>query len=138
MQHAQANTCKSIAQIEWILGSWQKVTDKKLFDEQWTRVSADTFEGIGTVTDILSNAMTGESMRIVQMQQQVFYLAKVSHNPLPIAFKATECLPHEVTFINTDHDFPNSLTYRRVESELIVDVKDNNQSGFTLRFREKN
>jgi hypothetical protein len=71
------------------------------------------------------------------MAGEVFYIAKVAHNPLPIAFKLSECGEGLAVFTNPAHDFPRRLEYRLAGDALSVQVSDGTEGGkgFTLNFK---
>ena len=75
-----------------------------------------------------------ESLRLVEMSGEVFYVAKVGHNDLPIAFKLTSGSDDRAVFENPQHDFPKRLEYRLTEGRLVVTVSDGGTRGFTLDF----
>lgn len=69
------------------------------------------------------------------MSGGVFYVSKVSHNELPVAFRLTTCTDGRFVFDNPQHDFPRRLDYRRVGADrLTVHVSDGGEKGFTLEF----
>ncbi len=125
--------------FEWMLGSWQqdgKPLDGKSMIEQWTKVSPRTFEG----SDYTANNGIGqpsETLRLVEMSGDIFYIAKVGHNPRPVAFKLVPTDDRSARFENPDHDFPTRITYRREgDSEMTVTVEGAEEGrGFQLRFR---
>jgi len=147
----------TLQQLSWLSGEWQASMGKSTVLERWQAVSADSFEGEGQTIAADGNIKQQESLRLVQMQQQIFYLAKVSHNPLPVAFKLEECAAGRLKFVNMAHDFPKQLEYilKPVEqaagpaaapsqlqsqsqlqspSQLQVHVSDGAGKGFSLLF----
>ena len=71
-------------------------------------VSGSTFEGMGTFT--AEGKTSREHLRLVYMGDGVFYIPKVAHNELPIAFRQTsEAGAMPVVFENPAHDFPDLL-----------------------------
>lgn len=140
--YAWSNTsCKSIDDISWIAGDWQQVTagkaSSKVAHESWNQVSSNTLEGLGFMLDKNDDVVFQESLRIVEMQGQLFYLAKTDGNALPIAFEADSCDRNQVKFLNLSHDFPNIIHYTLSKEGLKVAVKDNEGKGFTLEFKRK-
>jgi hypothetical protein len=72
------------------------------------------------------------------MQGAVFYLAKVKHNPLPIAFALVSCTNNSFRFENNNHDFPKQLDYKLLTPDsLQVDVSDGAGQGFVLNFKRQ-
>jgi hypothetical protein len=117
-------------QLNWLIGEWSDQSQKT--QELWRKVSAATFEGEGRIKKN-NQWNTYESLRLVDMSGSIFFIAKVGHNRLPVAFKASECLPDSVSFINEAHDFPNALIYKRVsENQLLIEVKGADGKGFNV------
>jgi hypothetical protein len=134
-----ADNCASLGVADWLLGHWVAVDGDKTFTEIWTKLSDTTFEGKGVTTKGASSAIIdGESLRLLQMEKGVFYVSKVTHNRLPIAFELTECSPQRLVFENPAHDFPRRLEYAaEAAGRLTVRVTDGKDKGFTLRFRRQ-
>lgn len=119
--------CASLDALSWLEGEWATDEGPRMFRERWTRVTPDTVEGEGT----------GESLRLVAMSGGVFYLAKVPHNELPVAFKAVSCGDGYAVFENMAHDFPKRLVYRLADGRLRVRVSDGAEWGFDLDFARR-
>ena len=133
---AFAQACQSLATLQWVLGAWRAQDDRAITHERWDQVSPTTFEGRAEVVRKPSSE-TGdlETLRLVEMSGVVYYIAKVGHNDLPVAFKALECSDAGATFVNPDHDFPKRLVYRLEGGDrLTVDVSDGGSKGFSLEF----
>ena len=82
--------------------------------------------------------LSSESLRIVEMSGEVFYLAKVGENDLPVAFKLTDCSETHAVFENAGHDFPRRLEYRLTgEERMIVRVSDGAENGFEMKFTRR-
>jgi hypothetical protein len=124
---------------QWLLGEWISRDGDKIFTESWTRLSDVTFEGEGVTTkDTSSTPIDGESLRLTQMGSGVFYISKVTHNRLPIAFELTTCESQRLVFENLAHDFPKRLEYLATGADTLkVSVTDGENKGFTLDFRRK-
>lgn len=134
---ASAGSCDSLEVAEWLLGAWESRDGEKAFAESWIRLSDTTFEGKG-VTTKGAKQIDGESLRLVQMDEGVFYISKVAHNRLPIAFELTVCEPQRLVFENAAHDFPKRLEYVVTGTDTMkVAVTDGKEKGFTLSFRRK-
>ena len=133
---ALAEGCGSLGGLRWLLGEWTADGDRTNFRESWTESTPRTFEGAGIERSKPDGAVKGsESLRLVEMTGSVYYLSKVSHNELPIAFRLTSCDGSTYVFENPAHDFPKRLEYRRDgEDRLVVRVSDGGDKGFTLDF----
>lgn len=135
-----ATECGSLDTLRGLLGHWQAENDKTLIDESWRSVSPTTFEGEG-LTRYKNNdtRKERESLRLVEMSGGVFYLAKVEHNPLPVAFKLIACVDGLFVFENGQHDFPKRLAYHFEKAgSLSVKVSDGKDKGFEILYRRQN
>lgn len=133
----RADDCSSLDSLRWLLGDWTAAGSKTTFHESWAAAGAQTFEGAGVERATADGAVqAAESLRLVAMAGGVFYIAKVSHNELPIAFRLTSCSDGRFVFDNPAHDFPRRVEYQRGEDgRLQVTVSDGEDKGFTLDFR---
>lgn len=134
---AGASDCGSLDGLRWLLGDWATDGTTRTFHESWTGVGNGTFEGVGFERATADDRIVSlESLRLVQMSGGVFYVAKVAHNDLPVAFRLTECADGRYVFDNPAHDFPRRLEYRQnAMNALTVRVSDGAEKGFTLEFR---
>ena len=133
--HVQAK-CKSLTDIDWLLGKWHASVGTSKAVEEWLQVSEHTFEGMGKTVSSAGEIENFEVLRMVYLRDNVYYFADVQHNPLPIAFAATTCTSGEVRFENLKHDFPNVIHYKKTGIGYSVAVEDTSGKGFTLIFTE--
>jgi len=133
---AGASECGSLASIKWLLGEWRAEGAKTTWRETWTEVGPSSWEGRGIEASTADPArQSAEDLRLVEMGGGVFYLAKVTHNELPIPFRLVECSEGHLVFAKTAHDFPRRLDYQRQpDGRLQVRVSDGGDKGFTLDF----
>lgn len=128
--------CESLDGLRWLLGDWAADGNKSSFHESWREISPRTFEGTGVERSKADGKVrSAEVLRIVEMAGGVFYVSKVTHNDLPVAFRLSECEGGRFVFVNPAHDFPRRIEYERREQErLTVRVNDGADKGFTLDF----
>jgi hypothetical protein len=133
---AVAADCASLASMDWLLGEWLADGGKSTWRESWVPAGPATWEGVGVETSKADPAKSSaEDLRLVEMGGAVFYVAKVGHNELPVAFRLVECGDGSLTFTNPAHDFPRRLDYaRQPDGGLQVRVSDGGAKGFTLEF----
>lgn len=130
--NASANNCSSLNNFDWLLGKWQTENAQTLTTEIWHKISKNTFEGTGQTANNL------ETLRLLAMSGDIFYLAKVSHNLVPIAFKLIECKDKSFTFANHQHDFPNKIEYRRINNKVIqITVSGQEGKSFTIQLHRQ-
>ncbi len=133
---AQESDCTSLDTVSWLEGTWVTESNGRRTTETWAFVSDDTVEGEGRVTRISTGEQTGsETLRLVVMGGEVFYLAKIASNPFPVPFALVACDATSATFENMEHDFPRRLEYTwDGDQALNVQVSDGAGNGFTLPF----
>ncbi|MGH8130984.1 MAG: DUF6265 family protein, partial [Steroidobacteraceae bacterium] len=133
---AQRDACDSLDSLRWLLGDWTAEGDERTFHESWVEAGPRTFEGTGIERATADGAVkSGEALRLVEMAEGVFYISKVSHNELPVAFRLSDCADGRFVFVNPKHDFPRRLEYLRGKDERVtVNVSDGAGTGFTLNF----
>jgi len=131
-----APTCESLGSLRWLLGDWIADGSKTTFHESWTEVAPHTFEGAGIERAKPDGSVKGsEVLRLVEMAGAVFYISKVTHNELPVAFRLNECADGRFVFDNPAHDFPRRLEYVLApDGRLTVNVSDGSEKGFSLDF----
>jgi len=124
--------------ISWLLGDWHSEEGESIITESWIKVSENTFEGYGETRDINSGSISNfESLRLLFLSDEIFYLAKVNHNELPIAFKLTSISETSLIFENKDHDFPTKIEYVKVSENKMAVIVGNDEKEFTINFTRK-
>jgi hypothetical protein len=121
-----------------LLGEWISENSSGVTIENWEQVSQHSFEGFGKTISADSNKVKSyESLRLVKMSGQIFYIAKVSHNILPIAFALTTCSDSMAIFENADHDFPKKIEYKLQAHDKILVTVSSEDNGFGIQFKKK-
>jgi hypothetical protein len=124
--------------FEWILGEWISDDGKNITKEFWYKVSPNTYEGEGlTLSKSTKDTINCETLRIVAMSSEIFYLAKVSHNEFPVPFKMTSHTVSSFVFENKTHDFPKRIEYKRVNKNQINVTVGDDHKGFKIKFNRK-
>ncbi len=133
---SEGHACNSLGSLRWMLGDWVADGSKKTFHESWRELGPKSYEGTGIERSKEDGSVPGgEDLSLVEMGGAVFYVSKVAHNELPVAFRLTECEAGRFVFENPAHDFPRRLEYLRVaDDRLNVRVSDGAEKGFTLEF----
>lgn len=140
LEPAGAATCQTVAAARWMLGDWVTGDEDSVFHESWIELGPQTFEGSSSERSLADGKILGsESLRLVEMAGGVYYIAKVAHNQLPVAFALTECDGERLVFENPAHDSPRRLEYRHAtDGRMAVTVSDDKFQGFTLSFERDN
>ncbi|NOU49337.1 hypothetical protein HG263_02070 [Pseudoalteromonas sp. JBTF-M23] len=137
---AQAKACDTVGSLAWLVGNWNAKSSKLQMHESWKQVSSKTLEGAGYTYSIEKNKIvSSETLRLVEMSGEVFYVAKVVSNDMPVAFKLTSCNAETAIFENVQHDFPKKLNYQLTKDKnMTVFVSGEKDKGFTIKFIREN
>jgi len=135
-QHLIAETrCDDLASLNGLIGEWQAQNTQQSVVEIWQRQADDSLKGISrTLGNNSSKRPFEESLRIVKMSGEIFYLAKTPQNSLPVAFRLVECSHGRLRFENPKHDFPQVISYQVSQGKLSVSVFSNTDKGFSLNY----
>lgn len=131
--HAEA--VRLLDELNWLQGEWvSKETGRTR--EVWHKIGPKTWEGEGARRDPETGLWREtESLRLVEMGNAVYYLAKVPGNPLPVAFKLVEVDESTARFENPQHDFPQFLVYQRTGTELFVEAGAKGRESLRFHFQ---
>jgi hypothetical protein len=134
---SEATSPASLAQFEWLEGSWERQVRGGVATESWIRVSENTMEGIATVTRG-DEERTTEHLRIGLFGDRIYYTALPQENAMPTSFELVEATEDRWTFENPDHDFPQRIIYARHAagrlSVRIEGLEDSSDSGVDFEF----
>lgn len=137
-QEGLAQPCHSLTRLKWMLGDWVADNGKTVTTESWKQVSDKTFEGFGESNIKSSNLhQSSELLRLVELDKEIFYIAKPQQNNFPTAFKLMNCSNKQAVFKNPEHDFPKKLIYKLTGvNRLSVIVSGEEGKSFTLEFHK--
>ena len=131
-----ADVCDTLESVNWLVGNWYSENSELKINESWKRVSARTLEGFGQTESVKKNKIvSAETLRLVEMSGEVFYLAKVASNNLPVPFKLTSCMDNTAIFENIEHDFPKKIAYQLTgRNNIAVSVTGDKGKGFNIEY----
>jgi hypothetical protein len=91
-------------------------TPKVTIEETWRKLGDRTFEAEGvTLSKTDRTVLAREALILAEMGGEIFYIAKPSLNPYPVAFRLVRLEAKTAQFENPQHDFPQKITYSRNE-----------------------
>jgi Domain of unknown function (DUF6265) len=127
--------------FDWLLGEWKMGKANSYTIESWKQAGDNTIEGESFTFDSKNDSIIfSESLRILLMNGEYFYLAKVPQSKLPVAFKMSYYHDERIVFENSNHDFPQRIEYSKItDDSLRVTIslinKDKSQRTFHYRRR---
>jgi len=132
-----AKSCDSLTSVSWLVGNWSSTVAQVSIKESWVRLSENTFDGMSvTSSSADGQTLATDHMRIVDMGDNVFLVAKVAGNDLPISFKLTSCDGKKLMFENHWHSFPKLISYRYINNDNVaVVVSDTGSKVFDFVYK---
>lgn len=124
------DTKPSVNEAEWLIGTWQNQTSRGNIYETWSKKSdrelvAKSYLLEGRDTVIL------ETIQILQEEQQLFYIPTVAtqNDGKPVRFTMKKIENNSMIFENSDHDFPQVITYTKIGNDSLIAFISGVQSG---------
>lgn len=103
---------KANVRFDFMEGRWKQKEQQGESFEVWTREGKD-WEGAAWTLNPAGDTVFKEKLRVAQEGGEYFYIADVEQNAQPVAFKLTRWEPTRALFENPEHDFPQTILYRR-------------------------
>jgi hypothetical protein len=122
---------EDLSQASWLLGTWKRETPSSITYERWHRVNERIFEGkLWRISKTTLDTLFTESILLVDIGGDVFYMPKVQENIYPIPFKLISSTRTKLVFENPTHDFPQRITYHyNTDTSLTAIVESIHQEG---------
>lgn len=125
----------TIDQLQWIAGEWKFRDNGTTVFELWAKRSDKLIEGT-SFSVVLDDTVIYETMRISEINGEVFFIANVAHNNGEVAFKLTKNSSKGLVFENIEHDYPTRIIYANTKGDMLLarleGVRDGKQD--TVRY----
>jgi hypothetical protein len=110
-----------IKKADWLIGDWKNQTLRGVSVESWKKLNDSTFLGKSYVlrgTDTVS----AEHIRLEEHHGNLYYIPTVKNQNegKPITFTMTGSSATGLIFENPAHDFPQKITYSRINKDSLV------------------
>lgn len=110
-----------ITKADWLIGTWENKTSRGSMYETWSKVN--DFEMVGKSYILKEkDTIVFENIRLVQEQDKLYYIPAVKNQNegLPIRFAPKLVSETELVFENPEHDFPQVISYRKINADSLV------------------
>jgi hypothetical protein len=115
---APADSSSSASDFAFIQGAWRADQGDAVVEERWTDDVGGVMLGVGR-TIKGGRTVFFEFLRIERRRDgNVYYVAQPRGNP-PTDFKLTSSADGKLVFENPKHDFPQKITYERVDQDTV-------------------
>lgn len=127
-----------IGKVIWLVGDWQKQSEKGILTEAWRKLDDSTLVGRSYLISEADTLLL-ESIRLEQRKGKLYYIPTVSdqNRGQPVVFAQTSLTDSVVVFENPKHDFPQIITYSLLVNDSlsaeIAAVVDGNLKARTFR-----
>lgn len=116
---------KSLKKLHWLKGKWSRVISGVEHFENWNITKEFTLEGEGFFLKSGNKKVT-EKLGIKLLDNKLVYIADVPHNPNPVIFENVELNDTMAVFENKSHDYPNKITYIKLNKRSFRVILNNN------------
>ncbi len=126
----ERTTQPALTSVRWILGTWKLQSDRVKLYEKWVLKNDSTFEG--TNYRILNtDTIVNEHVVLQSSGPNIYYIPTVTdqNNALPILFNMVHHSADSIVFENKDHDFPQHIRYKKINSKEIRAIIDGTLNG---------
>ncbi len=110
-----------INKAEWLVGTWENKTQKGSIYETWAKLSEVELAGKSYMLKE-KDTIVFETIRLLQENNNLFYIPKVKsqNDNLPVRFAAKTVSDKELVFENLSHDFPQIISYSKINADSLV------------------
>lgn len=119
--------------MNWLVGSWEQKLPDGILTEAWKKVNDSTYTSENYfVKD--RDTIHSESIVLTQKKEELLYIPTVigQNNNEPVTFKLTSDTENVFTFENLVHDYPQKITYKKVnESNMLASISGKQQGKDT-------
>lgn len=118
-----------LQKMNWLIGNWENKLPEGLLTETWSKKNDSTFTATSFFI-IEKDTVHSESIELTQLKEELIYrpTVKGQNNDVPVDFKLTSDTDNTFTFENAAHDYPQKITYKKVnETNLLATISGKQQ-----------
>lgn len=128
--NSDENKFEKIGKMDWLIGEWENKMPEGLLMEVWTKDNDSTFSGNSYFIKE-EDTTHFESIVLIEVKDEIIYrpTVKGQNNDEPVDFKLTSDVENSFTFENPKHDYPQKVTYKKVNEKSLVATISGIQQG---------
>ncbi len=118
-----------LEKMNWLIGNWEQKLPDGTLKETWTKKNDSIFSGDSYFINT-KDTVHFESITLTQKDEELIYSAAVigQNNDEPVDFKLSSDANTSFTFENPAHDYPQKITYKKVnETNLVATISGKHQ-----------
>ncbi|MCF6128753.1 DUF6265 family protein [Flavobacterium sp. AS60] len=119
-----------LEKMNWLVGNWEQKLPDGTLKETWTKQNDSTFSGDSYFINT-KDTVHFESIKLTQKDDELTYIATVigQNNDEPVSFKLTSDADNTFAFENPTHDYPQKITYKKVNETSLIATISGKQQG---------
>jgi Domain of unknown function (DUF6265) len=110
-----------ITKAKWLVGTWENKTSRGSIFESWSKTNNMELAG-KSYTIKQNDTIFFENIRLIEDKEGLFYIpvVKKQNDGLPVKFVATNISKEKLVFENAQHDFPQIISYTKINKDSLV------------------
>ncbi|HFK5508432.1 DUF6265 family protein [Elizabethkingia anophelis] len=121
---------KPIDKAMWLIGTWENKTSRGSVYEFWKKINESELAGKSYAVKG-TDTIVFETVKLKQEGEGLYYIPTVrnQNDGKPVSFKAYTITDYKMVFGNPEHDFPQSVSYTKVNADSLVAEISGVQNG---------
>src|SRR4051794_6866282 len=113
-----------VSDLTWMAGCWATPSSSSgsMIEEHWSKPVGGSMMGYSRTLKS-TRVVFSEFMRIDAKENAIVYTPRFGQLSTPVTFRLTRQTANEVVFENPEHDFPQTILYRRAGDQLYAAVE---------------
>jgi hypothetical protein len=119
-----------LEKMNWLVGNWENKMPEGTLTESWKKDNDSIFSG-DSYFITPKDTVHFESIELTQKGEELIYIATVigQNNDAPVDFKLMSDTENTFSFENLAHDYPQKITYKKVDGNNLVATISGKQQG---------
>jgi hypothetical protein len=110
-----------LKKASWLLGDWKNKTARGITMESWKKLNDSTYLGKSYQLRGM-DTVSAEHIRLEEHHDKLYYIPTVKNQNegKQVTFTMSESSADSFVFENPEHDFPQKITYNRINKDSLV------------------
>ncbi|MEL1245086.1 DUF6265 family protein [Flavobacterium sp. DGU11] len=116
-----AKTYPQLEKASWLVGNWGNTTPEGILSESWEKENDSVYKGQSFFV-IGKDTVFAEYIDLAETNGKLTYIVSVKgqNNEAPVPFEVTSATENQMVFENPKHDYPNKITYNKINNDSLV------------------
>lgn len=110
-----------LKKAEWLIGTWESKNQRGSIYETWEKINSFELSGKSYMIKE-KDTIVFETVQLLEGKNTLYYIPKVKNQngDLPVRFTAKIVSDTELIFENQVHDFPQIISYTKINTDSLV------------------